>query len=595
MKKLIFIPLLFLSISTFCGLRYVSTTGTDDTYPTRGTFANPWLTWNYAFNHTPSSDTCYFRGGIYATSTGVLVEGPVNDGTHDHPTCFFAYPDDWDAGNYPVLDCWTKPDVGYEQVGIALRRLSYYHLKGLTVKNVQQHTSDDLAIGIYISFTANPAYNVNNIIFENCTVHDCGGHGFYASFYDTLYFVNCDAYNICDSLTTYDPGGWGTGFGLYFNYYTGSDKSYAELKGCRAWQCADQGFSAISKGLVVYDSCWAVNNGNMPFPTNIHTKGSGWKSWERYNKNPAIVQLIWKNCIAVDNEFRGFNGADEDGNHEELRIHFYNSFAYRNGKLHYNGSTSGHGFLDWTNVDTVGRWDHWYVNNLSFDNYGHSAWGSEGDIVTGAYQQATNYWDPTSSVTAADFVSLDTTGLCGQRQLPSFKLPITTFGHLASTSNLINAGTDVGLPYNGAAPDVGWVEYEPQDPPVDPIVIVIVDVSAGARQATIGCNVTDDGGGTVSDRGVCWSESADPDLSDSHNHNGTGTSAFNSYITGLLPNTTYHVRGFATNEAGTGYSADSEFMTTSDAGLGGDVVFSPDGKPLFIYDNVSGTWKILVK
>ena len=31
--------------------------------------------------------------------------------------------------------------------------------------------------------------------------------------------------------------------------------------------------------------------------------------------------------------------------------------------------------------------------------------------------------------------------------------------HLASTSDLVNAGTNVGYPYYGSAPDIGAFEY----------------------------------------------------------------------------------------------------------------------------------------
>ena len=48
--------------------------------------------------------------------------------------------------------------------------------------------------------------------------------------------------------------------------------------------------------------------------------------------------------------------------------------------------------------------------------------------------------------------------MMGPRQ-SNGNLPFTTFGHLAEGSNLIDAGTtNTGLPYNGIAPDVGWVE-----------------------------------------------------------------------------------------------------------------------------------------
>ena len=43
---------------------------------------------------------------------------------------------------------------------------------------------------------------------------------------------------------------------------------------------------------------------------------------------------------------------------------------------------------------------------------------------------------------------------------------------------------------------------------------------------------------------------------------GTGTGSFVSNLTGLLPGTTYHVRAYATNSAGTAYGNDVPFTTT---------------------------------
>ena len=67
-------------------------------------------------------------------------------------------------------------------------------------------------------------------------------------------------------------------------------------------------------------------------------------------------------------------------------------------------------------------------------------------------------WLTGFSVSAADFVSLDTTGLRGARKADG-SLPDVTFGHLAATSKFINAGVNVGLPFNGSAPDLGCFEY----------------------------------------------------------------------------------------------------------------------------------------
>lgn len=475
--------LVFLIITSIASAKtyYVSTTGKDSN---PGTFSQPWLTWNFAFNNTPPSDTCYFRGGIYNTSIGVLLRGGANDGTYSHPTCFLNYP-----GEVPVLDCQTMPNVIYENVGLAIRNANNLYIKGLTVKNVRQWTEDDLAVGIFVSFTADPTQVCNNIRFENCTAHHIGGHGFHTGFSDTLYFINCDAYSICDSLTAYDPGGWGTGFGLYGNGYVNSEKSYFYLEGCRAWKCSDQGFSSFNKGATVFNNCWAINNGHYRIP-NVENpmKGSGFKMWYSTSdvKNPLVRQLTLYNCLAVDNELRGFNSADDSGSHPEIRAHFFNNFAFRNGYTHEGNYIYGHGFWDCTNMDTVGRWDHWYINNLSYKNSGAPTFSGRvnGDFIPGAYHQATNEWDILpETISDADFVSLDTTGLCSARQADG-SLPNTNFGHLASTSELIDAGSDVGLVHNGIAPDIGAFEYSGIISNQKPATSITITGAGGATKIT---------------------------------------------------------------------------------------------------------------
>jgi len=83
--------------------------------------------------------------------------------------------------------------------------------------------------------------------------------------------------------------------------------------------------------------------------------------------------------------------------------------------------------------------------------------------------------------------------------------------------------------------------------------------------AVSGGNVTDDGGGTVTARGVCWSTSTNPTIAGNKTTNGTGTGAFTSNITGLLENTTYYVRAYATNSAGTAYGNQLSFTTNAQA------------------------------
>ena len=77
-----------------------------------------------------------------------------------------------------------------------------------------------------------------------------------------------------------------------------------------------------------------------------------------------------------------------------------------------------------------------------------------------------------------------------------------------------------------------------------------------------GGNVTADGGASVTARGVCWSTSVNPTVSlSTKTTDGSGTGSFTSSITGLTPNTTYHVRAYATNSVGTAYGSDIVFTT----------------------------------
>jgi len=87
----------------------------------------------------------------------------------------------------------------------------------------------------------------------------------------------------------------------------------------------------------------------------------------------------------------------------------------------------------------------------------------------------------------------------------------------------------------------------------------ITDITTSS--ATDGGNVTSDGGASVTARGVCWSISPNPTISDNHTDDGYGTGSFTSSITGLYPGTHYYVRAYATNSEGAGYGIAITFTT----------------------------------
>lgn len=97
-----------------------------------------------------------------------------------------------------------------------------------------------------------------------------------------------------------------------------------------------------------------------------------------------------------------------------------------------------------------------------------------------------------------------------------------------------------------------------------PVVTTAAITGLAKTSAITGGEVTYDGGATVSARGIVWGVNADPTLANNKIDVGTGTGVFVSTITGLTKNTSYHVRAFATNSAGTAYGADVPFTTLAD-------------------------------
>ena len=79
--------------------------------------------------------------------------------------------------------------------------------------------------------------------------------------------------------------------------------------------------------------------------------------------------------------------------------------------------------------------------------------------------------------------------------------------------------------------------------------------------AILGGEVTNEGGASVTEKGVVWKTTSGPTVSDNKQATGTGLGAFTTSVTTLTRNTKYYVRTYAINTSGTSYGPEVTFNT----------------------------------
>lgn len=85
--------------------------------------------------------------------------------------------------------------------------------------------------------------------------------------------------------------------------------------------------------------------------------------------------------------------------------------------------------------------------------------------------------------------------------------------------------------------------------------------------ASVGGDITDDGGCAVTERGVVWGVRTAPTTANRKVALGSGAGVFTTALSNLYSNKTYYLRAYATNSKGTGYGEERLFTTTEPAGL----------------------------
>ncbi len=158
-------------------------------------------------------------------------------------------------------------------------------------------------------------------------------------------------------------------------------------------------------------------------------------------------------------------------------------------------------------------------------------------------------WNTSSNPTIANNKTINGSGIGAFASLMTALTPNTTYYVRAYATNSVGTsyGNNIIVKTKGTLPVVTTDEV----------------TSINPTTALVFGTVTSGGNPTATERGFCWRTSPNPTVNHSKLACGSGAGAFNGALDKLAPNTTYHVRAYATNSAGTTYGADLTFTTTN--------------------------------
>jgi pectate lyase len=438
--------LLFLlqTAPVFSAIFFVATNGLDSN---TGTSNRPFATIMKAQSAASAGDTVYLRGGTYyldnsnftaTNSPWAIVNNITKSGNN-----YLAYP-----GERPVFDFSNVRPTGW-RVTAFLVTANNCVFQGFDMVGVQ--------VTIQTSHTQSECFRIaggSNNRFEQLRMHDGMANGWYLTSGASNLVLNCDAYN----NKGLDSGSIGNTDGFGCHPSRGGKGNI--IRGCRAWFNSDDNYDCINASeRVTFDHCWALYAG---YSTNFvylggdgnGIKGGGYGANGSALPNP-IPRHVIQFCVSVRNRANGF-----DANYHVGGQDWFNNTSYRNN-VNYNM----HECLT-DNVTRVSGYGHNMKNNL-----GYKGSTEVSNLNMTNSDVSFNYFTLSVTVATNDFSSLDESLLILPRQTNG-DLPYIAFARLTNTSDCIDAGTNLGFAFHGAAPDLGAFEFGPTNAPSPTVVLV---------------------------------------------------------------------------------------------------------------------------
>ena len=431
---------LFIARNVFATEYYVAPTGSDSN---AGSLAAPFATVQKGVDTAGAGDTVWLRGGTYKITTPKTSGSGITfskSGTSDtNRIKYWAYP-----GEVPLID-FTNMQIsssGYT-MGISVSG-SWLHFKGIEECCVPMNTSSNNGFAVN-----DPA---SNDIFELLNMHHNSGNGIFIGTKQGggHQIINCDAHDNYDPGSAQGQGQNADGFGVHYQ----TSGATTVIRGCRAWWNSDDGYDLINQEVpVTVENSWAMGAGYATYGTYSPSSGNG-NGFKMGSSKTGVRHLV-QNNVAWKNKAAGFYA-----NHSSGGNTWYNNTSFQNG-TQYNMLASPPTDSSQTLILT-GSLVHIMRNNVGFPN--------KNSNMTGVDTQF-NSWDLNITPAAKDFLSITdpsvsgtgqtietTSPALGPRQADG-SLPNVDFLKLAAGSAMIDKGTDVKLPFVGAAPDLGAYEY----------------------------------------------------------------------------------------------------------------------------------------
>jgi uncharacterized protein (TIGR02145 family) len=117
------------------------------------------------------------------------------------------------------------------------------------------------------------------------------------------------------------------------------------------------------------------------------------------------------------------------------------------------------------------------------------------------------------------------------------------------------ATNDVGTAYGN---EISFTTLSPDLPTLTTRPITNIS----SNYSFSGGDISNNGGAAITERGICWSKSKNPTISDNKRiGSGSSVANFTAKLDNLTGNTLYYVRAYATNGAGTAYGSELSFTT----------------------------------